>query len=81
MLSRQVYVAVVFQGLGADKSIESDRELFFDDMRVPVANLLGGVEGKGFYQLMGRKTGRKTGTEHNSPQVTVACMPMHEKVR
>lgn len=27
-------------------------ELFFDDMRVPVANLLGGEEGKGFYQLM-----------------------------
>ena len=28
MLSRQVYVAVVFQGLGADKSIESDREVW-----------------------------------------------------
>ncbi|WP_142810241.1 acyl-CoA dehydrogenase family protein [Tepidiphilus olei] len=27
-------------------------ELFFEDMRVPVANLLGGEEGKGFYQLM-----------------------------
>lgn len=27
-------------------------ELFFDDMRVPVANLLGGEEGRGFYQLM-----------------------------
>ena len=27
-------------------------ELFFDDVRVPVANLLGGVEGKGFFQLM-----------------------------
>lgn len=27
-------------------------ELFFDDMRVPRANLLGGVEGQGFYQLM-----------------------------
>ncbi len=27
-------------------------ELFFDDCRVPVANLLGGEEGKGFYQLM-----------------------------
>ncbi|MDO8332113.1 MAG: acyl-CoA dehydrogenase family protein [Fluviicoccus sp.] len=27
-------------------------ELFFDDVRVPVANLLGGVEGKGFYHLM-----------------------------
>jgi acyl-CoA dehydrogenase len=27
-------------------------ELFFDDARVPVGNLLGGVEGRGFYQLM-----------------------------
>jgi acyl-CoA dehydrogenase len=29
-------------------------ELFFDDVRVPAANLLGGVEGKGFGQLMGQ---------------------------
>jgi acyl-CoA dehydrogenase len=27
-------------------------ELFFDDVRVPVANLLGDIEGRGFYQLM-----------------------------
>jgi acyl-CoA dehydrogenase len=27
-------------------------ELFFDDVRVPAANLLGGSEGQGFYQLM-----------------------------
>ncbi|QIO36887.1 acyl-CoA dehydrogenase family protein [Bradyrhizobium sp. 1(2017)] len=27
-------------------------ELFFEDARVPVENLLGGVEGRGFYQLM-----------------------------
>jgi acyl-CoA dehydrogenase len=27
-------------------------ELFFDDARVPVNNLLGGIEGRGFYQLM-----------------------------
>jgi acyl-CoA dehydrogenase len=27
-------------------------ELFFEDVRVPAANLLGGAEGKGFYQLM-----------------------------
>ncbi len=29
-------------------------ELFFDDMRVPADHLLGGVEGQGFYQLMGQ---------------------------
>lgn len=27
-------------------------ELFFDDVRVPAANLLGGEAGKGFYQMM-----------------------------
>jgi acyl-CoA dehydrogenase len=27
-------------------------ELFFDDVSVPASNLLGGVEGQGFYQLM-----------------------------
>ena len=28
-------------------------ELFFEDVRVPAGNLLGGAEGQGFYQLMG----------------------------
>lgn len=28
------------------------RELFFEDMRIPVSNLLGGEEGRGFVQLM-----------------------------
>ncbi len=28
-------------------------ELFFDDVHVPADNVLGGIEGKGFYQLMG----------------------------
>jgi acyl-CoA dehydrogenase len=27
-------------------------ELFFDDCRIPVENILGGEEGQGFYQLM-----------------------------
>ncbi|HEY7051067.1 MAG TPA: acyl-CoA dehydrogenase family protein [Mycobacterium sp.] len=31
---------------------QDTRELFFSDMRVPVANLLGEKEGQGFYQLM-----------------------------
>ena len=31
---------------------QDTRELFFSDMRVPVANLLGEQEGSGFYQLM-----------------------------
>lgn len=31
---------------------QDTRELSFTDMRVPAANLLGGVEGEGFYQLM-----------------------------
>jgi acyl-CoA dehydrogenase len=29
-------------------------ELFFDDCRIPVENILGGVEGQVFYQLMGQ---------------------------
>jgi acyl-CoA dehydrogenase len=29
-------------------------ELFFNDVRVPTANLLGGDEGQGFFQLMGQ---------------------------
>ena len=31
---------------------QDTRELAFTDMRVPARNLLGGVEGQGFYQLM-----------------------------
>ncbi|MDN5636492.1 MAG: acyl-CoA dehydrogenase family protein [Brevibacterium sp.] len=31
---------------------QDTRELFFEDMRVPVDNVLGGVEGRGFLQLM-----------------------------
>jgi acyl-CoA dehydrogenase len=31
---------------------QDTRELFFSDMRVPAANLLGDKEGQGFYQLM-----------------------------
>ena len=38
--------------LGQDAQDTS--ELFFNDVRAPVGNLLGGAEGKGFYQLMGQ---------------------------
>ncbi|MBF6278393.1 MULTISPECIES: acyl-CoA dehydrogenase family protein [Nocardia] len=31
---------------------QDTRELSFTDMRIPAENLLGGIEGKGFYQLM-----------------------------
>ncbi|UVI36720.1 acyl-CoA dehydrogenase family protein [Brevibacterium spongiae] len=31
---------------------QDTRELFFEDMRVPIENLLGGEEGRGFVQLM-----------------------------
>ncbi|WP_432790865.1 acyl-CoA dehydrogenase family protein [Brevibacterium sp. K11IcPPYGO002] len=31
---------------------QDTRELFFEDMRVPAGNVLGGVEGRGFIQLM-----------------------------
>ena len=32
--------------------MQDTSELFFDDVRVPTANLLGPVEGQGFAQLM-----------------------------
>jgi acyl-CoA dehydrogenase len=35
-------------------------ELFFADVRVPVENLLGGVEGQGFYQLMNQLPWERT---------------------
>ncbi|GGO03279.1 acyl-CoA dehydrogenase family protein [Microbispora bryophytorum] len=48
-------------------------ELFFDNVRVPVANLLGGEEGQGFFQLM-----------HNLPQerlsIAVAAVAAAETV-
>jgi acyl-CoA dehydrogenase len=36
-------------------------ELFFDDVRVPAANLLGSVEGKGFSQMMDRMVYERLG--------------------
>jgi acyl-CoA dehydrogenase len=34
------------------RKAQDTAELFFDDVRVPADNLLGGVEGQGFFQLM-----------------------------
>ena len=34
------------------RKAQDTAELFFDEVRVPAENLLGGVEGQGFYQLM-----------------------------
>jgi acyl-CoA dehydrogenase len=34
------------------RKAQDTAELFFEDVPVPADNLLGGVEGQGFYQLM-----------------------------
>ncbi len=47
-------------------------ELFFDDVRVPVANLLGAAEGKGFSQMMDRLT-----YERLTVGVTAVAMAEH----
>lgn len=49
-LCELVIIAVKTDTLGLKGQDTS--ELFFDNMRVPAANILGGVEGQGFYQLM-----------------------------
>ncbi len=46
-------------------------ELFFDDVRVPTANLLGAEEGRGFYQLMEKLPQERL-------VIAVQCMAMIE---
>jgi len=59
-------------------------ELFFDDVRVPAANLLGGVEGRGFYQMMEQlpyeRMGVSTGATATTEQA-VAITIKHCKER
>ncbi len=59
-------------------------ELFFDDVRVPAANILGGVEGKGFYQMMEQlpyeRMGVATGAVATTEQA-VAITTRHCKER
>jgi len=47
-------------------------ELFFDDVKVPTANLLGGEEGRGFYQLMEKLPQERL-------VIAVQCMAMIER--
>lgn len=59
-------------------------ELFFDDVRVPAANLLGGEEGKGFYQMMEQLPYERLGVGVGAVAVTeqaVAITTKHCKER
>jgi acyl-CoA dehydrogenase len=59
-------------------------ELFFDDVRVPAANLLGGVEGRGFYQMMEQLPYERMGVATGAVAVTeqaVAITTKHCKER
>lgn len=59
-------------------------ELYFDDARVPVANLLGGVEGKGFGQMMsqmGRERFLLAATAVASAERAVAITTAYAKER
>lgn len=53
--------------------INDTAELFFEDCRVPASNLLGGEEGKGFYQLMDKLQRERLITTVGS-QVSAECM-------
>ncbi len=59
-------------------------ELFFDDVRVPARNLLGGVEGRGFYQMMEQLPYERMGVSVGATATTeqaVAVTTKHCKER
>jgi len=59
-------------------------ELFFDDVRVPTANLLGPEEGKGFYQMMEQLPYERLGCSVGAVAVmeqAVAVTTQHVKER
>ncbi len=54
-------------------------ELFFDDVRVPAANLLGQVEGQGFYQMMEQLPYERMGVATGAVATTEAAVAITTK--